>query len=97
MLKKFINNFFLMPRFFFNVLRNKIRISLFDYKIEISQFSIQKISIQKKILIELIYQKNYFLLEDCIHNKKIENLKSLLKNLQSFKKKKIIFIYIYSY
>ena len=48
MLKKFINNFFLMPRFFFNVLRNKIRISLFDYKIEISQFSIQKISIQKK-------------------------------------------------
>ena len=86
-----------MPRFFFNVLRNKIRILLFDYKIEISQFSIQKISIQKKILIDLIYQKNYLLLEDCIQNKKIENLKSLLKNLQSFKKKKIIFIYIYSY
>ena len=86
-----------MPRFFFNVLRNKIRILLFDYKIEISQFSIQKISIQKKILIDLIYQKNYLLLEDCIQNKKIENLKSLLKNLQSLKKKKIIFIYIYSY
>ena len=51
-----------MPRFFFNVLRNKIRISLFDYKIEISQFSIQKISIQKKILIELIYQKTIFYL-----------------------------------
>ena len=95
MLKKFINNFFLMPRFFFNVLRNKIRILLFDYKIEISQFSIQKISIQKKILIDLIYQKNYLLLEDCIQNKKIENLKSLLKNLQSLKKKKLfLFIFI---
>ena len=83
-----------MPRFFFNVLRNKIRICFLIIKSRYHNFQYKKY-LSKKILIDLIYQKNYLLLEDCIQNKKIENLKSLLKNLQSLKKKKLfLFIFI---
>ena len=92
MQKKFINNFFYIAKFFLNYLRKKIRTLFFDYKISISQFSIQKISIQKKILIKLIHQKNYLLLENYIQNKKIESLRSLLRNLLTFHKKKISFL-----
>lgn len=95
--KKFINKFFQIPKFIFNYIRKKVRTLFFDYKIMISKFSVQKISTQKKILIKLIYKKNFSLLENCIQNRKIESLRILLRNLQIFHKKKIIFIYIYSY
>ena len=96
-MQKIINDFFSIVKFFANYPKIKLRILIFDYKTFVSKFSMEKVSIQKKLLINLIKKENFLLLENFIKNKKTEKLEVLLKNITKLKTKKITFIYIYSY
>ena len=101
MLNKIINwiikNLIFLTKFFPNLIRNKIRYLIFDYRDRISNFSEQKIYFQKKELTNKIKLNNFLLLKNYIETKKIHYLDSLFVNLQKNNSKKINYIYIYSY
>ena len=81
MLNKIINwiikNLIYLIKFFPNLIRNKIRYLIFDYRDRISNFSEQKIYFQKKELTNKIKLNNFLLLKNYIKTKKIHYLDSL--------------------
>ncbi len=97
MQKKFINNFYHQIKKIFFLPREKLRFLLFDKRKLISKFSTEKISRQKKILIDEIQLKNFLFIENFIKKKKRIYLIELFKYLQRDNCKKVVYIYIYSY
>ena len=97
MQKKFINNFYHQIKKIFFFPREKLRFLLFDKRRLVVKFSSNKISQQKKILIDEIQLKNFLFIENFIKKRNRIYLIELFKYLKRDNCKKVVYIYIYSY